>query len=54
LSLKGFSKRHDKEIRQITITGNRKIKPAIIITKDTGLQPVPLVWPGAGQYKPYI
>jgi hypothetical protein len=33
-----FLKGYDKEIRQITITGNGKIKPAIIITNDTDLQ----------------
>ena len=43
-----FLKGYDKDIRQITITCNGKIKPAIIITNDTGLQPVPLVWPRAG------
>ena len=32
-----FIKGYDKEIRQITITGNGKIKPAIIITNDTDL-----------------
>jgi hypothetical protein len=32
-----FLKGYDKEIRQITITGNGKIKPAIIITNDTDL-----------------
>lgn len=32
-----FLKGYDKEIRQITITGNGKIKPAIIITNDTEL-----------------
>jgi len=32
-----FIKGYDKEIRQITITGNGKIKPAIIITNDTEL-----------------
>ncbi len=33
-----FLKGYDKQIRQITITGNGKIKPAIIITNDTDLQ----------------
>lgn len=33
-----FLKGYDKDIRQITITGNGKIKPAIIITNDTDLQ----------------
>ncbi len=33
-----FLKVYDKNIRQITITGNGKIKPAIIITNDTDLQ----------------
>jgi len=32
-----FLKGYDKDIRQITITGNGKIKPAIIITNDTDL-----------------
>lgn len=32
-----FIKGYDKEIQQITITGNGKIKPAIIITNDTDL-----------------
>lgn len=32
-----FLKGYDKDIRQITITGNGKIKPAIIITNDTEL-----------------
>ncbi len=32
-----FLKGYEKEIRQITITGNGKIKPAIIITNDTDL-----------------
>ena len=32
-----FLSGYDKEIRQITITGNGKIKPAIIITNDTDL-----------------
>jgi hypothetical protein len=33
-----FLKGYDKDIRQITITGNGKIKPAIIITNDTDLK----------------
>jgi hypothetical protein len=33
-----FLNGYDKDIRQITITGNGKIKPAIIITNDTDLQ----------------
>ena len=33
-----FLKGYDKDIRQITITGGGKIKPAIIITNDTDLQ----------------
>jgi len=33
-----FLKGYDKQIRQITITGNGKIKSAIIITNDTNLQ----------------
>ena len=33
-----FIKGYDNDIRQITITGNGKIKPAIIITNDTDLQ----------------
>ena len=33
-----FLKGYDNDIRQITITGNGKIKPAIIITNDTDLQ----------------
>ncbi len=32
-----FLKGYDKDIRQITITGNGKVKPAIIITNDTDL-----------------
>lgn len=32
-----FIKGYEKDIRQITITGNGKIKPAIIITNDTDL-----------------
>ena len=32
-----FLKGYDDNIRQITITGNGKIKPAIIITNDTDL-----------------
>ncbi len=32
-----FLKGYDKDIRQITITGNGKIKPAVIITNDFGL-----------------
>jgi len=32
-----FLKGYDKDIRQITITGNGKIKPAVIITNDTDL-----------------
>jgi hypothetical protein len=33
-----FLKGYDKDIRQITITGNGKIKPAVIITNDTDLK----------------
>ena len=32
-----FLKEYDKDIRQITITGNGKIKPAVIITNDFDL-----------------
>jgi len=32
-----FLKKYDKEIRQITITGNGKIKPAVMITNDFDL-----------------
>ena len=34
-----FLNGYGKQVRQVTITGNGKIKPAIIITNDTGLQP---------------
>ncbi|MBW6481286.1 MAG: transposase [Bacteroidales bacterium] len=33
-----FLKGYEKHIRQVTITGNGKIKPAMIITNDTDLQ----------------
>ena len=32
-----FLKGYDKDIRQVTITGGGKIKPAVIITNDTQL-----------------
>jgi hypothetical protein len=32
-----FLKKYDKDIRQITITGNGKIKPAVMITNDFDL-----------------